>query len=283
MVHIVQLVLHGNVETPQVYSDEVAARAAYVEFVKRYWANSYGAFCQGRGVDSESFPSAREFISSLDLADRSRVHYWALPAEDAGEPLSSELSTGLDSLKDCGERLGRLLADLDQASTAVRAEVSSLLATVAGLSGEVPPATADQAQGADAPRRLEAAAEPEQPPAATPAYPSAEMFGSREWQEYVATIRNMCGGGRSEYHLFTRSDWRQAVYSNETAFEYWDWVAAMIDLHIERAQQAGYIVVADGEKPGCYRFKSPEGVLGDSCCEAEGEAWCRAGLHLAGK
>jgi hypothetical protein len=89
--------------------------------------------------------------------------------------------------------------------------------------------------------------------------PPAELYNTREWKEYVESIKNMCGGSRSEFHLFTRHDWRQAVYNDQTSFEYWEWVAATIDHHIEQAQQAGYAVVPDPDQPGRHRFKAPDG------------------------
>ncbi len=282
MVHIVQVVLLGNVETPKAYSDEGAARAAYVECVKKCWANSYGAYCQARGADGECFSTARDFMASLDLADRSRVHYWSIPSGDGGESVPPGLSKGLEALKEGVERLDLLARELDVVSASVRAGVSGVRETIAGLSGEVTAVSACRGDEAEVPGRLDVPAELTSPSSAAPTHLPAERYDTREWKEYVETIRNMCGGNRSEYHLFTRSDWRQAVYGNRTDLEYWDWVAATIDRHIERAQQAGYHVIADQEKPGCYRFITPDGMVGDISSGAEGEAWCLAGLHLDG-
>jgi hypothetical protein len=94
---------------------------------------------------------------------------------------------------------------------------------------------------------------------------------------------NMCGGSREEFHLFNRHDWRQAVYGNETALEYWEWVAVQIDDHIHKARHAGYAVVADPDQPGYFRYRTPGGIVSDAADETEDEAWCRAGLHLEGK
>ena len=107
-------------------------------------------------------------------------------------------------------------------------------------------------------------------------------FSTPEWKEYVEFIKNISGGGRGEFHLFTRNDWRQHVYSNATAFDYWDWVAAKIDNCIVKAQNAGYTVFEDPDHPGEYRFKTPDGIVSEISCNTKGEAWCHAGVHLDG-
>jgi hypothetical protein len=109
-----------------------------------------------------------------------------------------------------------------------------------------------------------------------------EKFSTPEWKEYVEFIKNISGGSRSEFHLFTRNDWRQDVYSNSTSFEYWDWVAAKIDSCIEKAKNAGCSVFEDSDHPGQYKFKTPDGIVSEFSCNTEGEAWCHAGLHLDG-
>ena len=109
-----------------------------------------------------------------------------------------------------------------------------------------------------------------------------EKFSTPEWKEYVEFIKNISGGGRGEFHLFTRNDWRQHVYSNATAFDYWDWVAAKIDNCIVKAQNAGYTVFEDPDHPGEYRFKTPDGIVSEISCNTKGEAWCHAGVHLDG-
>jgi hypothetical protein len=109
-----------------------------------------------------------------------------------------------------------------------------------------------------------------------------EKFSTPEWKEYVDFIKNISGGGRSEFYLFTRNDWRQDVYSNSTAFEYWDWVAAKIDNCIEKAKNAGCSVFEDFDHPGQYKYKTPDGIVSEISCKTEGEAWCHAGLHLYG-
>jgi len=280
MLHIVQVVLSGSAEAPQAYFAEDAAQAAFVDCAKKYWSQSYAAFCERSGLDGACFSSAQAFVATFDLADRSRIHYWSTAPEDG----AASLLPGVEVLKEQRERIERLAQDLEQASGAVREGVAGLLNTIAELTGDVTVVAARPAGEQDAPRHLVAPAEPTAAPAPAAApQPPKEMYNTREWKEYVESIKNMCGGNRSEYHLFTRQDWRQAVYSDQTSFEYWEWVAATIDHHIEKAQQAGYSVVPDPDKPGRYRFRTPDGVVSDIDTDTEGESWCRAGLHLEGK
>jgi hypothetical protein len=109
-----------------------------------------------------------------------------------------------------------------------------------------------------------------------------QKYKTPEWNEYVEFIKNISGGGRSEFRLFTRNDWRQDVYGNSTTFDYWEWVAAKIDNCIEKAQNAGYSVFEDSDHPGQYKFKTPDGIVSEISCDTQGEAWCHAGLHLDG-
>src|SRR5512133_1930007 len=101
MLHIVQVLLSGSAETPRVFFDEGAARAAYVECAKKYWNQSYAAYCEGRGLDGTSFSSAQAFVAGFDLADRSRIHYWSVTPEDG----AGSLPTGLEVLQGEGARI----------------------------------------------------------------------------------------------------------------------------------------------------------------------------------
>ena len=291
MLHIVQVVLSGGAETPKVFLDEAAAHAAFVDCAKTYWEQSYAAYCERTGVDADSFSSAQAFVAAFDLADRNRIHCWSVTPADAGAGIFDTLLPGAAALQERREQILRLADEVEQASGIVREGLTELLDTLAGLTGtatarDMPPVL--PVSGQDAPGRLAATELPAselpatQPPQEAP-QPSAEQYNTKEWKDYVESIKNMCGGSRSEFHLFNRYDWRQAVYSGETTFEYWQWVAVTIDRYIERAQQAGYAVVPDPDKPENYRFRTPEGVVSDISNDTEGEAWCRAGLHLEGR
>src|SRR5512142_410549 len=125
MLHIVQVVLSGSAEAPKVYLDEAAAQAAFVECAKTYWAQSYAAYCERNGVDCALFSSAQAFIASLDLADRSRIHYWALPPEDAGAAGMARLP-GLAELNKRREEIELLVRDVEQASGVVSRGLTDL-------------------------------------------------------------------------------------------------------------------------------------------------------------
>jgi hypothetical protein len=289
MLHIVQVVLPGGAEAPKVFVEEAAAHAAFVACAKTYWEQSYAVYCERNGVDADCFSSAQAFVAAFDLADRSRIHYWSVTPEDAGAGSVDAVLPGAAALQERREQILRLADEVEQASGIIREGLTELLDTLAGLTGtatagDIP--RVQPASGQDASGRLAAT---ELPASELPAtqqeapQPSAEQYDTKEWKDYVESIKNMCGGSRSEFHLFNRYDWRQAVYNNKTSFEYWQWVAVTIDEYIERAQQAGYAVVPDPDKPGHYRFRTPDGVVSDISNDTEGEAWCRAGLHLEGR
>ena len=291
MLHIVQVVLPGGAEIPKVFLDEAAAHAAFVACAKTYWEQSYAVYCERTGVDGDCFSSAQAFVAAFDLADRSRIHYWSVTPDDVGAGGVDTLLPGSAALQERREQILRLAEEVEQASGIVREGLTELLDTLAELTGKadardipsVQPAAGKNAPIHLAATELPATELPSTPPPQEAPQPSAEQYNTKEWKDYVESIKNMCGGSRSEYHLFNRDNWRQAVYNNKTSFEYWQWVAVTIDEHIERAQQAGYTVVPDPDKPGHYRFRTPEGVVSDISNDTEGEAWCRAGLHLEGK
>jgi len=277
MLHIVQVVLSGSAEPPKVFVDKALAESAFVDCAKTYWAQSYAAYCERNGVDSGCFASAQAFVAAFDLADRSRIHYWSMMPEDAGAADINRLLPGAAALMEGREHVLRLVHEVEQASVAVREGLAGLLETIAGLTGD----GAGAVSGQNAPGRLAATEPPSSPPPREAPKPSA--YDAGKWKGYAESIKGMCGGNRSEFNLFNRYDWRQAVYSNETSFEYWEWVAAQIYAHIEKAHGAGYTVVDDPDYRGAYRFKTPDGVIDDISCGTEGEAWCRAGLHSEGR
>lgn len=281
MWHIIQVVLSGSAEPPMVFSDETAAQAAFVSCAKKYWAQSYSAYCERSGDNSDSFTTAEAFVARFDLADRSRLHFWSITPEDSAAPAAGGLQPGLEALQERRQRIEHLAQEVAQSSGVVMGALNELLAAIAELTGDTGGTAANADEGANAPRLL--ASQETAPAAQEAAAQPVTNYDSKEWQEYVASIKNMCSGSRREYHLFTRDDWRQAVYSNQTSFEYWEWLAITIDHYIEKAQLAGYAVVPDLDRSGGYRFKTPDGIVSESSSDAEGEAWCRAGLHIEGK
>jgi hypothetical protein len=282
MLHIIQVVLSGSAEIPMVFYDETAAHAAFAGCAKTYWAQSYAAYCERNGVSSESFSSAQDFVASFDLADRSRIHYWVVTPEDAGAAGLDHVLPGAAELLERREHVLRLARGVEEASGAVREGVAELLDAIAALSG-------DAAGGNEPPvPSVQGRHQPGRPAAAgllsrLAPQPAGRKYDPGQRKAYVESIKNMSRGNRGEFHLFDRYAWRQAVYGNETDLEYWEWVAEKVDEHIEKAQHAGYAVIDDPDQPGHYRFRTPDGVVSDISTGAEGEAWCRAGLHLEGK
>src|SRR5512136_281391 len=100
MLYIVQVVLSGSAETPKAYLDESAAQAGFADCAKKYWAQSYAAYCERNGVDSACFSSAQAFVATFDLADRSRIHYWSVTPEDAVADGTSNMLPGVEVLKE---------------------------------------------------------------------------------------------------------------------------------------------------------------------------------------
>jgi len=282
MLHIVQVVLPGSVETPQVFLDKAKAEAAFVACVNKYWKQSYAAYCAAENAAADSFAAAQAFVATFDLAERSRVHCWSVTPEDAGPEDLERLLPGVAALQDRRDQVQRLAAEVEQASGVVSKGLTELLETIGGLTetGEPAHRTPPPSPNRSQPGRLKSSAVSTAPSTTQHA---STTFASDERQAYIGSIMHLSGGSRSEYKLLTRADWRQAVYSDETSKEYWGWVADQLDDHIEKAQQAGYSVIDDPENPGCYWFQTPEGVISDVSSKAAGEAWCRAGLHLEGR
>lgn len=107
-----------------------------------------------------------------------------------------------------------------------------------------------------------------------------ETRATAEWKEFVALIQRVCCGNRNQSDLLSRDDWRQDIYGNLTALEYWDWVADRTKKHRQASTMAGYRIAAEEGVLGCYRFVNPEGAASKDCFGSEWEAWCAAGLYL---
>ncbi len=273
MLHVVQVVLSGIAEIPMLFFDRGKAESAYVECVKKYWAQSYAAYCERSGVGIDSFASARAFVEAFDLAEKSRILYWTVQPED---------TEGAEPLEEQREQILRLTKEMTQTSRTVTEGLAGLMDTMTGLTKHVAGIDALLAHGGHAggpeaviplPSSLPQQEEPEK---------AAEKYATPEWKAFVASITSICGGGRNECLLFSRQDWRQDVYGNATSFEYWEWVAAKFDTYMEKGRSDGYTVIKDPDNPGEYRFKTPEGAVSEISCYTEEEAWCRAGLHAEG-
>jgi hypothetical protein len=84
MLHIVQVVTRGVAETPQLFLDDAKARTAFVEGVRKHWEERYSDYCGHHGLSGDSFASAQAFVSTIDVSEKSRIHYWTFKAEEIG-------------------------------------------------------------------------------------------------------------------------------------------------------------------------------------------------------
>lgn len=282
MLHIVQVVLSGVAENPKVFIDEAKAKSAYVECVNEYWAQSYPAYCDQNDVRRDCFSSATAFVKTFDFVDKSKVNYWIVTPEDKGSDKLNLFLLDLELIKERREHILRLTKEVEQTSRAVKVGLTDLSDKIADLAVSITSLdvllTDDQYVG-----RPEGASGLPSPPLPQEE-PEAidEKYKSPEWGKYVESVKNMCGGGSSEFRLFSRHDWRQDVYSNSTSFEYWEWVAAKIDTCTGKAENAGYSVIEDSGQSEHYKFKTPDGIVSEISCTTEEEAWCHAGLHVDG-
>jgi len=264
MLHVVQTVMWGVAEKPQLFLDEAKAQAAYVGCTGKQWAQRYAAYCEHHGVGADSFEAAQAFVKTIDVSEKSTINYWTLDTAEAGlegwknpilGPGVEEFQHVAQDIVAVREGLARLLED-----------VSALTDRCALMDGAPPEKPA-----------LPPSAVPEEKPEAAP-----ETYATPEWKNFVGQIQRLGSGSRNDFYLLSRDDWRQDVYSNRTSLEYWDWVADRIVKRKEKAQNAGYMVAEDPEAPGCYRFANKEGIASEDRYDSEWEAWCAAGLHLEG-
>jgi hypothetical protein len=282
MLYIVQIVVSGVAEIPKLFSDEIRAQVAFVEYTKEFWAQSYPLYCERNAVSKDSFSSAKAFLTSFDLADRNRINYWIVRPEDTGLGTLGHAASGMDSSAEQREHIQRLTREAKQTTLVVKEELTLLLDKLAALTDNV---TCLDSLLTDE-NNSEA---PEDDSEVTFAIiPSEELeeideqYTTPEWKFYVSSVRNLCGGSWSEFPLFTRHDWRQDVYGNYTSLEYWEWVAIKIDTCTKMAKKAGYSVIAESDQAGQYRFISADGFESELSWSSQEEAWCHAAFHSEG-
>ncbi len=270
MLYIVQVVMWGVAETPQLFLDEGKARSFYAECAKKYWEQRYSAYCEHQGVSGDCFASAQAFVDTIDVSEKSTINYWTVNPEEAGlggskapqcPPDPEGFGHFTKEIFAIKEGLARLLEDVSKLTDRLASKDVSPLAV----------------QAVDEPEKtaLSPLAAPQEKPE-----PEPGTYITPEWKTFVGTVKRSCSGGRNEFHLLPRDDWRQDVYSNRTSLEYWDWSANKIMRYKEKAKNANYSVIEDPDSPGCYTFTNREGIASEECCDSEWEAWCAAGLHL---
>jgi hypothetical protein len=269
MLHMVQVVKWGVAETPQLFVDAEKARTAFVQCAGEHWEERYAAYCDHHGVSSDCFASAQAFVKTIDVSEKSKINLWTFNPEEMG--LSSAKSPMHPPAPEEFLQVAKKMVAVKDGLTLLLNDLAKLTDGFARL--EAPPAAP---QSVDGPERTSLSLSPvrQEKPARDP-----EEYTTAEWKKFVETIKRSCAGSRNEFNLLPRDDWRQEVYSNRTALEYWDWVADNILNYKEQAQNANYTVIADPDSFGCYRFKNQEGVESEDCCDSEWAAWCAAGLY----
>ncbi len=266
MLHVVQAVIWGVAEKPQLFSDEAEARAAYAASAVKQWGQRYAAYCEHHGVSGDSFEAAQPFVKTIDVSEKSTINYWTFDPREAGLG-GAQTGPGPEEFRQVAAGIG-----------AVKEGLTRLLADVAHLAEscartDVPPV---EAVGGAAPA---APSPPAAPPEAAPEGDPA-TYATPEWKTFVGTIRRLCCGSRNQSDLLPRDDWRHDVYSSRTSLEYWDWVADRIAKYKEKAQDAGYAVREAPDAHGWYLFSDREGTPSEDRYDSEWDAWCAAGLHL---
>lgn len=280
MLHIVQVIISGSAELPKLFIETAKAESAYVEYTKYVWAQSYSAYCEQRGISVDCFASAQAFVDSLAVSEKCTLHYWVVKPEDIGLDKSNINLLGAEQNRKQREHIVALTKKAEIACVTVKEGLTELLDTIRVLTDTVTSmdVLGTDSQSVGSPGGDGGLSTPLVQQEKTKE--TDDMYRTPEWKAFVGSITGICGGSRSEYHLFTRHDWRQDVYSNVTSFDYWEWVAAKIYHYKEKAINANYSVIEDSESPGHYKFKTPKGIVSDISCYAEWEAWCHAGLHL---
>lgn len=264
MLHIVQAVIWGVAESPRIFRDAEQARAAFVDCTRQKWGQRYGAYCEHNGLPGGSFDSAQAFVNSLDVSEKSSVHFWSLAVEE-GDGGITQPEFGRDD-----REIGQLSKKISLIENGLAQLLDVIVLLAANYAANAPGVTAKECDS-DKPQEL-----PEQKMEAAP-----ETYATREWQEFAATIKHQLCGSRNQSELFPRDGWRQAVYSRQTSLEYWDWVADRAKRSKENAQHAGFVVYAEPGILGSFKYAGREGETSQENFSSEWEAWCAAGMHLA--
>jgi hypothetical protein len=263
MLHVVQVVLWGVAEKPQLFIDEDKAQAAYVQWARKHWEQRYSAYCEHHGVSCDSFASAQAFVTAIDVSEKSKIHLWTFNPEEAGlsdmkQPAQAKFRQAVKEIVAVRDGLALLLNDL-----------SNLADRFAPM--DAPPGEAHTAASERTAPSMPGL--PQEEPESDP-----QVYTTPEWKKFVGTIMSLGSGSRNEFYLLNRDGWRQDVYSNRTALEYWDWVADRIVRCKGKAEKANYTVFEDPESGG-YRFKNKEGTASEERFDSEWAAWCAAGLY----
>lgn len=271
MLYIIQRIVSPAVTPPRIFTDQTSAQTAFVALVHEHRAADFARYCASNGGNSESFATAKAFADSVGEEDAGFC-YWERDLEAEGGAAKQ-----LNLPSHSREPLLKATAETQQQVLGVQTQLRSLTEKLTSMSQELirlQNLLAEEGNGS-APDQAAGAAELPQP------RPDAldEKYQTANWQEFVQSLIQMCGGNRAEFSLLPRQDWRQAVYDNHTTLPYWEWVAIAIDQSIERARTTGYAVEEDGEQSGHFAYLTPTGERSATLYDLEDLAWCAAGLH----
>lgn len=281
MLHIIQVVVSGFAEIPKLFIDETKAESAYIEGAKTYWPQLYSVYCDQNGVSQDSISSAKSFSKSFNISDKTKINHWVVKPEDVGLDKLNLLLLGEESIQKRRKQIQSLAEDTELKTISIQKEVSEMFKIVADLienvnSFDMLPTGDQSVCNPESEVRFDSSVVPQEEPAIIDV-----KYSTPEWQQFVGSVKNLCGGSWSEFSLFTRHDWRQDVYGNLTSFEYWEWAATKIDDCVGKAINAGY-TVEDADQQGKYMYTTPDGVGSENSYTSELEAWCHASFHLDG-
>ena len=267
---MIQKVISGQAQPPNVYTDQNSAKAAFTELVRQTSAVDFQEYCDSHHADPGSFDTAIAFAEN-ENKQGDYCCYWELDVDDGRtahiqKNPEQNSASALKSVTDVQQHVLAVQTELHGFSERLSGMSQELLRLHKQLSGNQQQADASVTPGI---RAMTDSVPDEQD----------EKYQTTEWRDFVQSLIQMCGGNRGEFPLLSRHDWRQAIYDNQTTLEYWDWVAITIDVSIERAKAHGYRIEEDGTQKGHFAFLAPSGERSATLYEMEDLAWCAAGIH----
>ncbi len=271
MLYIVQMIVSGTAAQPRVFADQTNAQAAFIALVREHRAAGFAEYCAINQADPESFATAKAFAGTGAGAG---FCFWeqALEADGGAVNQVQRPPQGRQPVLEAA-------AETQQQVLGVQTELRCLTEKLTGMSQELIRLQSLLGEEDAGVGSAEASGAPE---LTTPEPDTLdEKHQSAEWQEFVQSLMQMCGGNWGEFPLLSRQDWRQAVYANDTTLAYWEWAAITIDELIERAKTNGYAIEEDGQQSGHFAYLTPTGGRSSTLYEMEDLAWCAAGLHDA--
>jgi len=273
VLYLIQVIVSGRPAPPRVFADQDSAQKAFIAMIRDHCADEFANYCAVNQSDPESFATAKAFAGTGG-GENACFGYWERAPEPDGVAARDPQLPPQNR-----EPVLKAAAETQQQVLAVQADLRGLTEKLTGMSQvliRLQNLFGDDGAGPGPDR---ASGAPELPQPAPD--PLDEKYQTAEWQDFVRSLIQLCGGNWGEFPLLSRQDWRQSVYGNRTTLSYWDWAAKTIDQSIERAKTGGYAVEEDGEQSGNFVYLTPSGERSSTLYEMEDLAWCAAGLHAA--